>query len=123
MVFNSIVFLSFFILFFVVYWSLSNKKVVVQNSFLLLGSYFFYAWTDWRFLFLLIAVSVLNFYLGLKISKETNATYRKIYLNIGLIQGIGGLFFFKYFLPRFTELVNERSLGFFFFESRCVVCH
>ncbi|HNP33128.1 MAG TPA: MBOAT family O-acyltransferase [Flavobacterium sp.] len=64
---------------------------------MLLGSYFFYGWWDWRFLFLLIGVSALNFYLGIKISKSSSDKWSRIYLNIGLFQGIGGLVYFKYF--------------------------
>ena len=54
MVFNSIAFLVFFILFFTLYWSVLNKNLKVQNLFLLAACYVFYAWVDWRFLFLLI---------------------------------------------------------------------
>ncbi|MBC7641431.1 MAG: MBOAT family protein [Flavobacterium sp.] len=69
----------------------------LQNLLLLAGSYFFYAFADWRFLGLLVAISGLNFYLGLKIQNTKIEKYRKIYLYLGLIQGIGGLAFFKYY--------------------------
>ena len=95
--FNSIIFLCFFLVFFFLYWFLFNKKNETQNLLILIGSYFFYGWWDWRFLFLLIGFSALNFYLGIKISKSNSDRWRKIYLNIGLFQGIGGLLFFKYF--------------------------
>jgi len=70
MVFNSITFLLFFVSFFLLYWFVGNKNVKVQNSILLLGSYLFYGWADWRFLFLIIAISALNFYLGIFIEKR-----------------------------------------------------
>lgn len=95
--FNSILFLSFFLVFFFLYWFLFNKKNENQNMLILIGSYFFYGWWDWRFLFLLIGISALNFYLGIKISKSSSDRWRKIYLNIGLFQGIAGLIYFKYF--------------------------
>lgn len=97
MIFNSITFFVFFLIFFGLYWLLLNKKNTTQNLLILLGSYVFYGWSDWRFLFLLVGVSVLNYYLGIKISTATSSRWKKIYLNIGLIQGIAGLAYFKYF--------------------------
>lgn len=97
MIFNSLIFLAFFLIFFGLYWFLLNKKTTAQNLLILLGSYVFYGWSDWRFLSLLVGVSALNFYLGIQISKATNERARKIYLNIGLIQGVAGLAYFKYF--------------------------
>jgi alginate O-acetyltransferase complex protein AlgI len=111
MVINSITFLLFFSAFFLLYWFVFCKKQ--SRLFLLLGaSYLFYMWTDWRFLLLLIVISSLNFYLGLKIHKTENELKRKILLYIGLIQGIGGLIFFKYY-NFFTNSFNEtfQSIG------------
>jgi len=97
MVFNSIAFLVFFILFFTLYWSVLNKNLTVQNLFLLAACYVFYAWVDWRFLFLLIANSTVNYFLGIYISKDADEKRRKILFYIGLIFGIGILLYFKYF--------------------------
>ena len=96
MVFNSTSFALFFVLFFAVYW-LVAKNVKLQNLFLLLGSYVFYACAEWHFLFLLIGISALNFFLGIYIEKSKSPKHRKLLLYIGLIQGIGGLAFFKYY--------------------------
>jgi alginate O-acetyltransferase complex protein AlgI len=95
MLFNSITFLIFFTPFFVLYWFVFNKNVKQQNAILLLGSYVFYVWADWRFSFFLIGVSALNYFLGIYIEKETK--YKRLLLYIGLLQGIGGLAFFKYY--------------------------
>jgi alginate O-acetyltransferase complex protein AlgI len=97
MIFNSLIFLVFFVVLFLLYWIVLDKKLKYQNLLILSGSYFFYAWADWRFLFFLIAVSVLNFILGIQIEKSTSDKRKKILLYIGLIQGIGGLAFFKYY--------------------------
>ncbi len=97
MIFNSLTFLAFFLIFFGLYWLVFNKKTTAQNALILLASYVFYGWSDWRFLSLLVGVSALNFYLGLKISTTNSERWKKIYLNIGLIQGIAGLAYFKYF--------------------------
>ncbi|NNT71481.1 MBOAT family protein [Flavobacterium sp. IMCC34852] len=97
MVFNSIPFVIFFTVFFLLYWLVVNRNLKAQNLLLLLGSYFFYAWTDWRLLSFLIVVSGLNYSLGLKIESATNEKSKRIFLYLGLLQGLGGLLFFKYF--------------------------
>ncbi len=97
MLFNSFPFLIFFTVFFLLYWLVFGKNVKQQNFFLLAGGYFFYAWADWRFLALLLGISVLNYFLAIFIQQASNHKRRRVLLLIGLIQGIGGLFFFKYF--------------------------
>ena len=95
MLFNSITFLIFFTIFFLIYWFVANRNVKIQNLILLLGSYVFYSFTDWRFLSFLIGVSALNYLLGFYIEQATK--YKRFLMYIGLLQGIGGLAFFKYF--------------------------
>jgi len=97
MVFNSYTFFAFFISFFFLYWFGFNKSLKLQNMLLLAGSYFFYAWADWRFLLFLMGVSALNFVLGIYIEKSPSEKSKKWLLYIGLLQGIGGLAFFKYY--------------------------
>lgn len=97
MIFNSIDFLIFFLLFFFLYWFVCNKSLALQNILILAGSYIFYAWWDWRFLFLLMGSSLLNYILGILIHRTTNEKKKKLFLIIGLIQGLGGLIFFKYY--------------------------
>lgn len=97
MVFNSIAFFVFFTSFYLVYWFVANRNLRLQNLLLLLGSYVFYGWADWRFLILIIGISALNFYLGLSIEKTSQPKRRQLLVYVGLIQGIGGLAFFKYY--------------------------
>lgn len=97
MIFNSFSFLVFFSIFFTLYWFVCHKNLKFQNALLLIGSYVFYAWADWRFLFFLIGVSTLTYFLGIAIEKQTKEKTRKLLLSIGLIQGIGCLAFFKYY--------------------------
>ncbi len=97
MIFNSFTFLLFFVVIFVLYWFVFSKNIKLQNILLLVGSYFFYAWADWRLLLYLTGVTILNYFLGIYIEKESNQIKKKLFLNIGLLQGIGGLFYFKYF--------------------------
>lgn len=95
MIFNSVTFFIFFTLFFFLYWFVFNKNLTLQNILLLAGCYVFYSWVDWRFLPFLIGVALLNFYLGIYIEKSLK--YKRLLLVIGLLQGVGGLVFFKYF--------------------------
>lgn len=96
MQFISLVFIFFFSIVFAVYWGIS-KKLKAQNLFLLLASYIFYAYWDWRFLLLLILSSGVSYWLGLKISKAEGIKNKKLWLNLGLIFSLGTLFYFKYF--------------------------
>lgn len=97
MVFNSVPFVLFFAGFFGLYWLVFNKNHKAQNILLLAGSYFFYAWADIRLLLFLVGVSALNYFLGIKIENNTNEKSKRVFLYIGLLQGIGSLLFFKYY--------------------------
>ena len=97
MVFNSVSFLLFFITFFLIYWFGFGKNLKLQNGLLLVGSYVFYAWAEWHFLFYLIGVSVLNYFLGIYIEKSNSEKKKKLLLYIGLLLGIGSLAYFKYY--------------------------
>lgn len=114
MLFNSFTFAGFFLVFFILYWFVFNKSLKLQNILILAGSYFFYAWWDWRFLSLLIASSLLNYFLGIYIGKSTSQKQKRLFLWIGLIQGIGGLIFFKYFnffIVSLTQLFSSFNVS------------
>lgn len=113
MIFNSIDFAVFFSVFFILYWFVLSKRLITQNLLLLIGSYFFYAYWDWRFLSLLIGSTWLTYYLGLKLSQPSNERTKKIYFYIGIFQGIGMLIYFKYFdffITSFLDLINKFGL-------------
>jgi len=97
MLFTSATFVLFFAVFFLLYWYIFSGNLTLQNFLILTGSYVFYAWWDWRFLFLLVGSSILNYFLGIGIAKSKNEKYCNLLLWIGLIQGLGSLGFFKYF--------------------------
>ena len=78
-----------------IYWLL--KKVVYQNLFLLIASYFFYGLWDYRFLSLIIISSLSDYILGLLIYESKTETKKNLYLFISLLINLGILFFFKYF--------------------------
>jgi len=110
MLFNSIPFTVFFVVFFVLYWFVFKQSLKLQNLLVLAGSYVFYAWWDWRFLSLLIGSSLLNYYLGIFIEKSSNDKHRRFLLIVGLLQGIGGLLFFKYYNFFVTSFADAFSL-------------
>ena len=96
MLFNSLIFLAFFIAVYGGY-LLLQRRHVLQNRFLLIASYFFYGFWDWRFLGLLAGVTVANYYAGLAISRSGNPRARNTWLVLALIVSLGALGFFKYF--------------------------
>jgi D-alanyl-lipoteichoic acid acyltransferase DltB (MBOAT superfamily) len=109
MLFNSIGFAIFLPIVFLLYWFVMNKALKAQNVLLLLASYFFYGWWDWRFLFLLGLLSLANFFIGIEIEKNGAKRIGKIWFIIGLILNIGVLGVFKYynfFIDSFIDLVS-----------------
>jgi alginate O-acetyltransferase complex protein AlgI len=97
MPFNSLPFILFFVSFFLLYWRVFAGNLTGRNFFILAGSYFFYAWWDWRFLLLLVANTALNYFLGLGLGKTEKEGHRSFLLGLGLLGGLGSLFFFKYY--------------------------
>jgi len=96
MIFNSIAFITFFLFFFLFYWLVFAKSLKLQNLLLLAGCYFFYAWWDWRFLFVMIAYSMFNYKLGLYISKSTTNKKKHYLTLLASVVSIGLLGYFKY---------------------------
>ena len=97
MLFNSISFIIFLPAVFFLYWFVVNKNLAQQNLLLLIASYFFYGYWDWRFLFLLIIVSFFNYIIGLEIQKSYQTRRKKILFLLGIFSNIGVLVYFKYF--------------------------
>lgn len=97
MIFNSLAFALFLPLVFMLYWFVFNRSVKLQNAFLIAASYFFYGWWDWRFLFLLIFTSGLDFCVGYGLNRTDDARRRKLLLGVTLASNLSVLFFFKYF--------------------------
>lgn len=97
MLFNSIEFGIFLPLVFFLYWFACRKNRSAQNLLMLVASYVFYGWWDWRFLSLIIFSSGLDYFLGLGLGKEDDPKKRKVLLWISLAVNLGFLGFFKYF--------------------------
>lgn len=96
MVFNSPSFLIFAILVFTGYWLLGFTRKG-QNLFLLIASYVFYGWWNWRYLFLIAACSVVNFVAGRIIYESQRRWVRRLALIVCCVVCLGALCMFKYF--------------------------
>jgi alginate O-acetyltransferase complex protein AlgI len=111
MLFNSFEFLPFLLIVYLLYWFLLNKNLKAQNIFLLAVSYFFYSCWDWRFLFLLIFSTLINYFFGLFIYKtEEQPKRQKLFLWLSIINNLAILGFFKYY--NFFALSAQAGLGF-----------
>jgi D-alanyl-lipoteichoic acid acyltransferase DltB (MBOAT superfamily) len=110
MLFNSIDFAFFLPLVFVFYWALGKAGVKVQNAFIVLASYYFYGSWDWRFLFLIIFSTLVDFSIGILLSRENNKTKRKLLLWTSIVVNLGFLGFFKYYNFFLDNFINAFSL-------------
>jgi alginate O-acetyltransferase complex protein AlgI len=121
MLFNSIEFAIFLPVVFILYWFVTGNNLRQQNLLIVVASYVFLGWWDWRFLSIIIFSTVFNFSSGLAISKLTDMMNRKILLWINIISNLSLLGFFKYhnffienFVTAFTFLgydIKEVSLN------------
>ena len=110
MLFNSISFGIFLPVVFTLYWLLSKWGMKFQNILLLISSYFFYACWDYRFLFLLIFSTVLDYYTGIKMAESQKSAIKRSWFLIGVIINVGFLGVFKYynfFASSFAEAVSH----------------
>lgn len=97
MIFNSITFAIFLPIVFLLYWYVFNKSLRLQNALLLVASYVFYGWWDWRFLSLIFISSISDYSIGLLLGKAENQKQRKLLLWSSLLINLGLLGFFKYY--------------------------
>lgn len=97
MAFNSFDFAIFLPVVFAIYWLLNKKSLKIQNSFLVIASYFFYGYWDWRFLSLIFLSTLIDFIIGILLEKNApSAKKRKFLLSLSIVFNIGFLAFFKY---------------------------
>ena len=109
MLFNSIDFAIFLPLVFFVYWGVFNNKLKLQNIVLLIASYVFYGWWDWRFLSLIIFSSLVDFYVAKNLEKSSNPKTRKHLLYLSIFVNLGFLGFFKYYNFFAESFINAFS--------------
>jgi alginate O-acetyltransferase complex protein AlgI len=94
MIFNSLTFLVFAPLAIIGYYLLRGRS---RLAFMLLASYVFYGWWDWRFLSLILLSTVVDYYVGLKLETASKPRRRKQLLLVSCILNLGLLGVFKYF--------------------------
>jgi len=82
---------------FVLYWFVFNKHLKQQNLLILISSYFFYGWWDYRFLSLIILSTIVDYIIGLNIPKQDSKKKQKILLLCSVFFNLGVLGVFKYY--------------------------
>ena len=115
MLFNSIEYLFFLPIVFLIYWAIGyarmndSLKLRLQNAFVVIASYVFYGWWDWRFLILIALTSFCSWGSGLMIAKNTqnitechgggqNVSFaKKFWLIANIVLNLGILATFKYY--------------------------
>ncbi len=112
MLFNSFEFAIFLPVVFALYWIVGKDNRRHQNLFLLVASYFFYAYWDWRFLSLIFFSSLIDYYSGLRIYNSTSDHTKKLWLYFSIFWNLGTLFIFKYFnffIEGFHEILGLQN--------------
>jgi len=95
MVFTSLTFCIFLVLVFTLYWVTRRRSP--QNFIILVASYIFYGWWDWRFLSLIVISSFVDFISGQLIHKSEKTSARRGWLTLSILVNLGMLGFFKYY--------------------------
>ena len=121
MLFNSIQFAIFLPIVFLLYWfvfdrfiSKSKWQLRLQNAFVVVASYVFYGWWDWRFLLLIVFTSLCSWSSGLFIGKAQSKKKAKVWMWLNIVLNLGILALFKYydfFVSEFAELFNISTDG------------
>ena len=110
MLFNSWLFLLFFLCVIILYRMLGHRS---QNRMLLIMSYVFYGTWDWRFLSLIVISSIVDYVVGQQLNIQTDRKKRQFLLITSLGVNLGILAFFKYygfFIDQIVHLLS--SIGF-----------
>lgn len=109
--FNSWPYLAFVLAIGVAHYNI--KSIGVRNGLLLLASYTFYAFWDWRFLSLILLSTVTDYLCGRAMAKATDPAAKRRYLTLSLVVNLGLLATFKYFnffIAGFVNLLDSIGL-------------
>lgn len=116
MLFNSLDFAIFLPIVFILYWFVLGRNIKLQNFLIVVASYLFYGWWDWRFLSLILFSTLVDYFVGVYMSKWDKPFKRKILLWVSISFNLGFLGFFKYynffldnFISAFTFFGQEIS--------------
>ena len=97
MLFNSLDFVFFLPVVFILYWFVTDRSLRWQNLLIVCASYVFYAWWDYRFLGLIVLSTLVDYLVARQLAKKAINKRRKLWLGISLIFNLGLLGFFKYY--------------------------
>ncbi len=106
MLFNSIDFIIFLPIVFFLYWFVFNKSLKQQNILVLVSSYVFYGWWQWKFLSLILFSTLIDYAVGVSLGKSEGKRERKMLLAVSILCNLGLLGFFKYsnfFIQNFID--------------------
>ncbi len=124
MLFNSFNFGLFLPVVLLLYWIIGFSRRKYQNMLLLAASYFFYGLWDWRFLSLIFASSIIDYWVGIWLENNKVERQRKALLWISIIWNLGVLFIFKYynfFITEFSDLFNLNQENFAFSSLQLIL--
>ena len=110
MLFNSLDFAVFLPIVFLLYWFVAQKNIKLQNALIVIASYLFYGWWDWRFLSLILFSTIIDYAVGQKLRNEEKEIKRKMLLWTSIIVNLGFLGFFKYYNFFLENFVDAFSL-------------
>src|SRR5882757_9701441 len=96
MLFTSFDFLIFLPIVFLLYWFVFNRSLKFQNGLILVSSYVFYGWWDWRFLGLLLLSTLIDYFFRLWVDK-TIGRKKKLFLYLSILNNLLVLAVFKYY--------------------------
>lgn len=95
MVFNSIEFLIFLPVVFIIYWLIPKR---CRWFILLIASYVFYMYWNWKLVFLILFTTIISYFSAIFLNKyKEKPKIQKFILILGLLLCFGVLLFFKYF--------------------------
>ena len=119
MLFNSFEYLLFLPIVFLLYWFVFDyalrsckRQLLWQNLLIVVASYIFYGWWDWRFLILIAITTVLSFLSGIGIEKAPTQRAKKAMMIANVVVNLGILGVYKYydfFATQFAELFGIES--------------
>lgn len=112
MLFNSFDFGFFLVVVYAIYWLIGTERRVAQNVLILVSSYVFYGLWDWRFLFLLLGSTLIDYIAGRALFVSKGKWARNAWLWFSLSWNLGILFTFKYFnffLDSFHQLFYSEA--------------
>lgn len=93
MLFNTPEYFVFLAIILFIYYALTHRW---QNYMLLVASYIFYGFWDWRYLSLIWISTIIDYGMSLLIADSTSTARRRAFLIVSIVANLGFLGFFKY---------------------------